>query len=336
MNENKELTPSTADISFPIVEVNELNKITLHKTINDVFSDPDSFKKKFVLKPSVTIAISGDLSAPARKIFSLLYAHAFDNIEALKHIIALPTLLEALDDTIHDYARLRSHLVELVETSVQWNILEKDNRIWGAAALLANIEINEEAQLVQYAIAEQLQHPESMMPYAKLDIALQNRLNSVNSLTLYELLTDYYSDKFGKGETPWIPISILQKLLGTNYSSWANIKRKLIHEPLARLKDLDFSIEVQQQKRGRKVVAVKFVMTRKKEKTAKAAPAQLPMPNTTTFAQLRISQLYRIVGGTGQVFVKTSDTTAQNVETKKPVTMTNLDAAVEVLSNRKP
>jgi hypothetical protein len=93
MHENKELTPPTADISFPIVEVNELNKITLHKTINDVFSDPDSFKKKFVLKPSVTIAISGDLSAPARKIFSLLYAHAFDNIEALKHIIALPTLL---------------------------------------------------------------------------------------------------------------------------------------------------------------------------------------------------------------------------------------------------
>ena len=262
ISNKKDDVDTTNALSLSAEDANS-DKIDIRNKVNLMLSDPDSFNKQFVLKPSVTIAITGELNAPARKLFAILYAHAFDNIAIPKHEIALPALMKALNDTIPNYERLREHLIELVETSVQWNILGKDSRRWGAAGLLASVEIDEETDLVQFAIAEQLQHPESMMPYAKLDIGLQNRLNSINSLTLYELLTDYYSLRLGKGETPWIPIPLFQRLLGTNYSDWMNIKRRLIYEPLERLQDLDFTINVELKRRGRKVVAVKFTMKRK-------------------------------------------------------------------------
>jgi plasmid replication initiation protein len=87
------------------------------------------------------------------------------------------------------------------------------------------------------------------------------------------VLTDYYSTRLGKGETPWIPIPLFQRILGTNYADWRNIKRKQIDEPLERLKDLDFTIKVELKRRGRKVVAVKFTM---KRKSAVAKPKILP------------------------------------------------------------
>jgi hypothetical protein len=273
MNEKKKDTLVTVDVLSLNVDASEVDKLELRNKLNLMLSDPDSFNKKYVLKPSVTIAITGELSAPERKLFGVLYAHAFDAIESPRHVIALPTLLKALDGTIPNYDRLKEHLLKLLRTTVEWNVLEKDNRIWGAAALLANVTINEDTLLVDYSLAEQLQRPESMMPYAKLDIGLQNRLNSLNSLTLYEVLTDYYSTHLGKGETPWIPIPLFQRILGTNYADWRNIKRKQIDEPLERLKDLDFTIKVELKRRGRKVVAVKFTM---KRKSAVIKPKILP------------------------------------------------------------
>ncbi len=253
-----------------------LEAIELRDRLESIVADPDSFRKRFVLKPSVTIAISGELSAPARKLFGVLYGHAFDFIEQKAHTIALPALDIAMGGTIPTYERLKQHLLELVETSVQWNILEKDKRIWGAAALLASVEVNEETSLVTYSIAEKLQHPDSVMPYAKLDIRLQNRLQSANSLTLYELLTDYYSEKFGKGETGWIDLHLFQLLLGTKYKEWRDIQKRLIQEPLQRLNDLDFTITYETKRRGRKVTAVKFTMRRKE----KEAPPQPKKPRT--------------------------------------------------------
>jgi hypothetical protein len=257
--------------------------------LQSIVADPDSFRKQFVLKPSVTIAISGELSAPARKLFGVLYSHAFDFIQEKTHTIALPALDAALDGTIPSYDWLQRHLLELVETSVQWNILGKDKRIWGAAALLASVEVDEEKSLVTYAIAEKLQNPASVMPYAKLDIRLQNRLQSANSLTLYELLTDYYSEKFGKGETGWIELQLFQRLLGTDYREWRDIQRRLIQEPLQRLKDLDFTIAYETKRRGRKVTAVKFTMKRK-EKEARQLPPPPKKPRTIQEAVEKLTQ----------------------------------------------
>jgi hypothetical protein len=270
MQENQDDASTTVDVVLLNIDESEVEKHELRNKLSLMLSDPDSFNKKYVLKPSVTIAITGELSAPERKLFGVLYAHAFDAIESPKHTIALPTLLKALGGTIPNYDRLKEHLLKLLQTTVQWNVLEKDNRIWGAAALLANVTINEDTLLVDYSLAEQLQRPESMMPYAKLDIGLQNRLNSLNSLTLYEVLTDYYSVRIGKGETPWIPVPLFQRILGTNYADWRNIKRKQIDEPLEKLQELDFAIKVETKRRGRKVVAVKFTMKRKSEEPTQA------------------------------------------------------------------
>ena len=316
--ENKELTSVIVDILQPSLEA-------------------DTFGKKFILKPSASIAIEGKLSAPARRLFNVLYAFAFDNITQTRQTIALPTLLAKLDNTIVGYERLKQHLEELANITLKWNILGKDGRVWGVASLLSSAEIHEDLGELRYSLAEQLCEPERIMPYARLLITRQNRIQSGHDLTLYEILSDYYNEGLGKSETSWIPLPIFQELLGTNYPDWRNIHRRLIKEPLERLNDLDFTIEFETKRRAKKVLAVKFIMKRKPVGSSpKPVPTQLSLHTTTTFAQLRTSQLYRIVGGTPQVFVKTSDTTAQNLDTKKSVTMANLDVAVELLSNRKP
>ena len=358
MAKNKELTTAIVDELFPNVDILFPNVDILFPNVDELFpnvdilfpnvdilfpemdvlrEDADTFNKKYILKPSATIAIEGKISAPARKLFNILYAHAFDTAEASKHVIALPTIMKALDGTLANFDRLKEHLKELANITLEWDILGKDGRVWGVASLLSFAEIRDDVSELRYALAEQLKEPDRRLPYARLSVKQQNSINSSHAMTLYENLTDFYYEQLGKGETGWIPLPLYQRLLGTNYTAWRDIQKRLIQEPISKLNNLDFSIEVQQQKRGRKVVAVKFIMTRKPAKEiSKTSPKQLSQHGTTTFAQLRISQLYRIVGGTPQVFVKTSDTTAQNLETKKPVTMQNVDVAVELLSNRKP
>lgn len=127
-------------------------------------------------------------------------------------------------------------------------------------------------------------------------------------------------------------LSKLQYLLGTQYSEWRDIRRRLLDEPLEKIiNELDFNVIIKPKKRGRKVTHVKFIMQRRKETAAKAN-----VPLAGTFAALEIRQLYRISGGTDDVFVKTSNTTAQNCRTKKSVTMQNINVDVEVLHSRKP
>ena len=286
MQENQQDTSGTVDVLLPTVDAALAKVDKLFSEVDvllpevdkllpavDVLSDnADKFNKQFVLKPSATIAIEGAISAPARKLFNVLYAHAFDNIQATKHVIALPTIMSAMDGTLANYERLRDHLGELAKTLLKWNILEKDGRVWGVASLLSSAEIHEDLNELRYTLAQQLREEERIMPYAKISISKQNHINSNHALTLYEILTDYYSERYGKGETPWIPLALYQRLLGTAYTEWRDIQKRLIREPLGRLKDLDFTVKAETKKRGRKVVAVKFTMKRASKEPAQAKP----------------------------------------------------------------
>lgn len=235
---------------------------TIKEDITKSF-DPDTFDHSVILKPSAAIAVSGKIGAPARRIFNVLYQHAFDNLEAKDHVIALPTLIKAIGDSIPSYTRLGEHLETLVSTTLEWNILGKDNREWLKTGLLAKIHIDKDMGLLTYEFPRQLREKERKIPYAKLNVRIQNSIDSSHSLALYELTSDYFNENLGKGETSWIPLSLLQNLLGTDYADWGNIQRRLINEPLERLQNLNFTINAETKRRGRKIVAVKFTMKRR-------------------------------------------------------------------------
>ncbi len=147
-----------------------------------------------------------------------------------------------------------------------WDILDKDGSPdWGATALLAQVRI--QGGICPYAYSPELRkllYNPAM--YARIDIDLQKRFASKYSLALWELCTDYLGAKRDYGETPWIQLTDFRQLMGIDaalYPSFKRVTEKVITPALAELNSLsDFRVTVEQQRRGRKVLALKCKMRR--------------------------------------------------------------------------
>ncbi|TAE31372.1 MAG: RepB family plasmid replication initiator protein [Candidatus Kapaibacterium sp.] len=295
-------------------------------------ANPPIFSKKAVLKASATIAISGELSLAERRVYNLLYAHAYDRMSQEKvHTVFLPELFASLDKTLHRYDEMKAVIEKLVSTNVKYNILGKDQRrgIWGVAALLAGATIDETTGKLTYEFPEHIKPFLNAPPYGKINLKQQNKLNSTHSLSLYELFCDYFDARRGFGETGWIFLAQYQELLGTSYKEWRDIQKHLIKVPLEKINKTqkEFVVTYRIRKAGRRVVAVKFVIAAQ-EKEAESPETPRTFAHLT-FAKLAVHQKYRIIGGTEDVFVKISESEAYNVRTRKTITILNMAVGVE-------
>lgn len=308
---------------------------------NQSFSlEVSPFSKKSVLKASATIAISGELTLAEKRLYNVLLAHAYDRIHTeTVHRMLLSDVINALDRTQHRHDEIKVALEALTTTKVRYNIFGKDKRdVWGVTTPLAGAEIDATGEL-RYEFPALIKPFLTQPPYAKLNLKQQNRLHSSHLLTLYEFLTDSFHAHLACSETAWISLEQFQELLGTNRTEWRDIRRHLIEKPLKRLNEMqiDFTVVYRVRKSGQRIIAIKFVLhARPKEPTETEKDGNIDILAPLTFAQLRCGQLYRLQGGTEEVFVKKSETTSEKIRTKKEITMTNLDVAVELLSNRKP
>jgi hypothetical protein len=94
-------------------------------------------------------------------------------------------------------------------------------------------------------------------------LSMQNRFNSKHSLALYELCVDYFIQKQGKGETPWITIDDFKKLMSVqnekHYLIFKNMNRYVLKESVNEINEKsDLFVKVEYKKQVRKVIAIKF------------------------------------------------------------------------------
>ena len=232
-------------------------------------------KKKDVIKHSGAIHISGEISLLERKTWNVLLANAFNDLEHQEtYQISIRNLARFLRFDSNDHELLKEALRVLNKTQVEWNILEKDKEIWAATTLLSGVEIINGVCTYGYSfvLRKFLNNP-SM--YAKLNLFQQTLFKKKYAHILWELFKDYFDEKKGYGETPWISVEKFRKLLGLSndeYTLFKDLNKWVIKKAIKEINEVsdlyvDLKNGIKQRKDGRKIGALKFHIKRNPNNT---------------------------------------------------------------------
>jgi hypothetical protein len=221
---------------------------------------------------SGAIAIENKVSLISRKAWFFMVYKAFPNLlKQEKFAVSLTELKEAIGYNSRNNKYLKEALTELVNTSVEWNILKKDKSTdWEVNSMLAGCKIPENSGICEFAFSpflkDKLVNPEM---YIKLDLLISKRFKSKYTLAVYCFSLDYLQIKFNYG-SKILSIEELRSLMGLKedeYSRVVDINKEILkraEKEINECTDIDISIEPIRTS-NRKITSFKFEM-RIKEK----------------------------------------------------------------------
>jgi plasmid replication initiation protein len=230
-------------------------------------------ENKIVLqKHSATIAISNKLTLQQRKTYNFLLQHAKNLIKKDKDLVRYKVFVGEIKNSCNlkdtSNVALKSSIIDLMQTVVELNILDKDKKkSWTAFTLLslADIKNGELTYEFNSLIRETLENPSI---FALLDMNVIKGLSSKYSIALYELVEDYK-----KVSIPHMEIDTFRKLMGVEdkYKGDFSLLRKSVIIPaVSEINEkTEFTLEWEEVRRGRKIVELKFTHRRKPQKKEK-------------------------------------------------------------------
>ena len=224
-----------------------------------------------VIKASPAIQIQGKMTHLQRRAWNVLLANAYNELPHKEiHSVGLVELAAKLGFESGNQEYLKETLEALVDFTVRWNVLGKDERDdeWGVAALLAEAKIKN--GICSYAFAPTLRHKlHNPRIYSKLNLRLQNQFKGQYALILWEVCFDYFDTDRGQGETPFIPLETFKELMGIEadgYKTFKALNQTLIKPAIKEINDLTaYHVEVEHKRIGRKVAELKFRITKVKQ-----------------------------------------------------------------------
>ena len=224
-----------------------------------------------VIKASPAIQIQGKMTHLQRRAWNVLLANAYNELPHKEiHSVGMVELAAKLGFDSGNQEYLKETLEALVDFTVKWNVLGKDERDdeWGVAALLAEAKIKN--GICSYAFAPTLRHKlHNPRIYSKLNLRLQNQFKGQYALILWEVCFDYFDTDRGQGETPFIPLKTFKELMGIEadgYKTFKALNQTLIKPAIKEINDLTaYNVEVEQKRLGRRVAELKFRITRVKQ-----------------------------------------------------------------------
>ena len=223
-----------------------------------------------VIKASPAIQIQSKISLLQRRAWNVLLANAYNELPNKDiHRVSLNELAAKLGFGDGNQEYLKEVLKSIVDCTVEWNLLNKDNKqVWGAASLLAFVEIEDGFCFYQFPhpLRQRLYNPRV---YTKLNLRLQNRFKSRYALVLWEICFDYFDTERDQGETPFIPLETFKTLMGlteNDYPVFKVLNRDLIKSAIKEINALtNYHVEVVQKRLGRRISELKFRITRVKQ-----------------------------------------------------------------------
>lgn len=170
-----------------------------------------------ILKKHVAaIYIGAKLSLLQRKLVNALLYNAYDQLlTAENHEISASVLCEMIGFDSKNIGYLKGALKGLMETVVEFDVLEEDGeRSWEAMVLLPYAKIKGGTCTYRYerALAEKLYHPDV---YSKINLSVLREMNSAHALVLYENCYRFE----GIGHTAWWDVDVFRKLMGVDMMS---------------------------------------------------------------------------------------------------------------------
>lgn len=251
-------------------------------------------KKREVIKHSAAIQMKNEVNLLQRRTWNALLANAYEDLEKQDSFkISLRDLSDILGFNSKNDEYLKDAFRKLNSTQIEWNILNKDKeQEWGVTTLLAEARLINGVCHYGYApsLRKKLYNPTM---YAKISLSLQNQFKSKHTLALYEICIDYYIAQQNSGQTPVIPLDQFRKLLGfkpDEYLQFKVLKRDVIKKALKEINSkTDLIVEDIYLKEGRSVVAIKFKITKDKEKLLLEEPNTIAIQQNFPFEEFSVS-----------------------------------------------
>ena len=233
------------------------------KTSNALTATNEHLKKHVA-----AIHTSGELSLLERKTANVLLLNAYDALLTRRtHTLPVKHLCAMLGwDESNNIERLQDALRKLASTSIEFNMMEDGKHVWRVMAMLSYGEINEGTCTYSYSeyLAERLYDPEM---YATINIGVQRRFEGSYALTLYENCIRYKA----VGSTGWLELERFRRIMGADaalYDDFYRLNERVIKPSLKEINRVsDIQLVPEFQKQGRKVSAVRFLITENPQQT---------------------------------------------------------------------
>lgn len=216
-----------------------------------------------ILKKHVAaIHIGAKLSLLQRKLVNALLYNAYDQLlTAQEHHISASVLCEMIGFDSKNIGYLKGALKGLMETVVEFDVLEEDGeRSWEAMVLLPYAKIKGGTCTYRYerALAEKLYHPDV---YSKINLSVLREMNSAHALVLYENCYRFE----GIGHTAWWDIEVFRKLMGvdmmSSYKPFKALNRNVIQPAMKEVNKLsNIQVEMETRMKGRSVTGLRFTV----------------------------------------------------------------------------
>lgn len=215
-----------------------------------------------VKKHVAAIHTSGEMSLLERKTANVLLLNAYDALLTKRtHTLPVKHLCAMLGwDESNNIERLQDVLRQLACTSVEFNMMEDGKQVWRVMSMLSYGEVKDGTCTYRYDeyLAERLYDPEI---YATINIGVQRRFEGGYALTLYENCLRYKS----VGSTGWWELSRFRRIMGAEavlYDVFYRLNERVIKPSVKEINRVsDIQLEPEFQKQGRKVSAVRFLIT---------------------------------------------------------------------------
>ena len=222
-----------------------------------------------VIKASPAIQVQSKMTLLQRRAWNVLLANAYNELPNQEiHSVNMAELAAKLGFGDGNQEYLKEMLRSLVDCTVEWNVLDKDQtQEWGIASLLANAKIRD--GICTYSFAPELRYKlYNPRIYAKLNLRLQNQFKSRYALVLWEVCFDYFDTDRAQGETPFIPLDAFKALMGleeTDYPVYKVLNQSVIKTAIKEINDVtDYHVEVEPKRINRKIAELKFRITKVK------------------------------------------------------------------------
>jgi len=228
--------------------------------------------KKTVIKHSAIIQITHKITLLEQHLFNALLTEAFDELKTQSiHKVNIDVLKEYVPG-INSVNNLKKMLKNLRDTSVEYNIFEKDReKEWGCLSLLAGVRIGKFNKICYFSFAPEL-IPALSDPriYSKINLKLQKEYKGGQyGWALYELCWDYkttISSNPEIGRTPESTITKLKDYFGIapdRYKQFKNFNRRVLQPAIKEVnKQTDILIKPETQKKGQAIHSIIFHITK--------------------------------------------------------------------------
>jgi len=232
--------------------------------------------------------ISGDLNEYERKLYNGFLKVASNLIKKNPSNDWFSVPFNELKQVLNlkekdkNYTYIRTIMENMSRIKVEYNLKNKDAKIWGSASLLDNIQFvkknNEDGLIVQFTIpkivTESIKNQNQGGYYANIDLVIIRGLSSKYSILLYEIVSDYKNV-----EIPIFSIEEFRKIFGlqNKYTKIKDIKKRVLDVACKELNanpDVDFCVSYKLIKQGRSYTHLKFLHQPKSSSEQKVSSNQ--------------------------------------------------------------